>query len=1592
MEASLSLQKAIRPRNMETNLNHCIVCQKHNSPYTSTKDAKLTNTSQGLKTLHLRSKERQKYNDHDFIDFHDRLQKLDVEQELSDIKWHRACYSNFTNISNVKRLRKRFECYSTKPTTKTLHLPKETNTPELDSVRLSRQSHSAMNWDKCIFCQTDKYRQALRDIQSLTTSSRVIELSQNDPIMMYRVSSVNDLSASGGKYHLQCYSSFVRKNSHESNGDTRDICFCKAMEELRQGLHQGEVYSINTVWTRYCELQTQVNKDAGDYHSRNFKTRISRYLTDEVEFVRTHRHKELLLFPNMSSGLAFQHLELVDSQSSTEEDTMSHSTNEVPDMETEVLSWLYRVALKIRGDIAVTPGHDFIGGLDQTHVENIVPESLYLLLRLICPKDANIPEVNSEEDSNRTTRILSIAQDIVFLASGGRKKTPKHIALGITIHQATRSKKLVQLLHSAGHSISYESVLQVDTSLVAAVLQHYQENGHIFIPSNITNLRLPGYIRFANDNIDINEETLDGKGTFHASQSAIFVTPAVDDEEPPLNVKFLTNREAKVPPEFQQLKESSIGTKQPEPAFFSDLTIDMFKPNENVKKSAQVQDMLWLVTRSANIPEQHVPAWTAFNQMLDVSGKDTPVSRIGHLPIINAPAHEYDVIWTVINRSIDITKALGQEFTIITFDEQLYSKAKQLQWFKPEECQNVIIMLGGFHTQMNFSKVIGQHMMDSGLKDIWVDSGVFGENTADKILQGKGWNRIIRAHKLTVDALWRILWPSFEAQVISNSNDPYGTLKRHAELISSGFHDKKEKDIHENVIEMTPIIKEMMMTLDAFDNSKCNNQTYLFWRQYMELTLLLLRFTRALRSGNWELYLTSLAEMIPWFALYDHTHYTRWATVFLADAKELPTRAPCVYNGFLNGDFVVKETSHKFNQIPDDQGLEHINKLGKVAGGLVGITRTDTARDRWSVTYNDRMRLAQSTWAMFGLQSDVSNDVEWDHKELGPSRLKRDESDVLKLKAELELREVFTKESLHLVNIATGDVATADISDALLNASVKGQERLNQFIAERLINKKISFHKVLHKTNSKTFESLYSVSVTTEKQKILQIKADRNIFQRLVVAIESGRDIDLDTLLMKELSPVPLSLANTDGSLRATNKSQLGHILEDGHVFPSLPKSALSMCMIIDGMALVHAIGKSSSSVTFGDISDTIQCSIVTNLSDSCSRVDVIFDQYNALSIKSGTRNKRKKSRRPVRRIIDGRHSKLPDNWQNFLALDENKADLVNFLSTELSKVVPNKGCELIVSGGFSDPKQVLSSKVDHDVSNLSSTQEEADTRIILHACEASHSNYKKILIAARDTDVMVLLLAFRNKIAAEEIWMKSGTNQKPKYIAIHSIPLEDLLQRTILQFHALTGTDTTSQFASIGKKTAWKVFCNDDNAKLLENLGTKPLCSPDVANNVEAFVCKLYKPTCTTNKIQTLRSSMFRMSKKALESLPPTQDALLLHINRVNHQAFIWRNAAVAQIKPQNPLLSGWKKKNHLLLPLLMTQEPVPENYLQLSACGCSRGGYQCRNRQCMCTKAGLRCTAACACGQGSDIEDDWCKNPNNGVGMDENNNASFT
>lgn len=93
---------------------------------------------------------------------------------------------------------------------------------------------------------------------------------------------------------------------------------------------------------------------------------------------------------------------------------------------------------------------------------------------------------------------------------------------------------------------------------------------------------------------------------------------------------------------------------------------------------------------------------------------------------------------------------------------------------------------------------------------------------------------------------------------------------------------------------------------------------------------ILLSFVRAQRDGLWELYPHAFQRMFPFFFRYYHTNCARWRCVHLAEKHKLP---PEVREEFLQGNFVVKGSDQKFNQIDPDHSQEWLNSTGEKGGG-----------------------------------------------------------------------------------------------------------------------------------------------------------------------------------------------------------------------------------------------------------------------------------------------------------------------------------------------------------------------------------------------------------------------------------------------------------------------------------------------------------------------------------------------------------------------------------------------------------------------------------------------------------------------------------
>lgn len=78
----------------------------------------------------------------------------------------------------------------------------------------------------------------------------------------------------------------------------------------------------------------------------------------------------------------------------------------------------------------------------------------------------------------------------------------------------------------------------------------------------------------------------------------------------------------------------------------------------------------------------------------------------------------------------------------------------------------------------------------------------------------------------------------------------------------------------------------------------------------------------------------------------------------------------------------------------------------------------------------------------------------------------------------------------------------------------------------------------------------------------------------------------------------------------------------------------------------------------------------------------------------------------------------------------------------------------------------------------------------------------------------------------------------------------------------------------------------------------------------------------------------------KLMKCLPPTEDCLKKHIQRANHEAFIWKRSLVAFIVPANPVGNGWElKHDELTIQWMTSYVPQDDQLLEFVNCGCKKG-----------------------------------------------------
>jgi len=293
--------------------------------------------------------------------------------------------------------------------------------------------------------------------------------------------------------------------------------------------------------------------------------------------------------------------------------------------------------------------------------------------------------------------------------------------------------------------------------------------------------------------------------------------------------------------------------------------------------------------------------------------------------------------------------------------------------------------------------------------------------------------------------------------------------------------------------------------------------------------------------------------------------------------------------------------------------------------------------------------------------------------------------------------------------------------------------------------------------------------------------------------------ISPDTLHMEKKQQINLSVRDLwrrryNSMTQSKAAAQLPSAVESDHAH------------VVDGNALIRSLV--SLPATFDELA-----ALIFRILPKCRSLHFVTDSYYPSSIKDIERKWRGTSS-PY--VIAGSRTKMLCDFGQFMNNSHNKTQLITFILSEWQKAQYAASlvgrtvyfvCEELCSALTSSDGVTVSTSI---ISELSSSQEEADTRIVLH-CLYQSRQCSSIVVQSPDTDVLVLLLAFSAKIPVN-VLLQTGTGANKRLICIATLrqSIGTDVAEALPGLHAFTGCDTNNCFVRKGKKKPYELMKNN--------------------------------------------------------------------------------------------------------------------------------------------------------------------------------------
>ena len=235
-------------------------------------------------------------------------------------------------------------------------------------------------------------------------------------------------------------------------------------------------------------------------------------------------------------------------------------------------------------------------------------------------------------------------------------------------------------------------------------------------------------------------------------------------------------------------------------------------------------------------------------------------------------------------------------------------------------------------------------MKDSGIEELLTESGVCKGGTANKVIAGKDYYKMVRCHTLVSEAMVGLAWDAFEERTLAEGRHDLDFGDSLDNLHESQLHKDPASALN-SCTAVKATLEEIISVWKEFIDSL--GITARYWLMYVDMVSILKQFIKAERAGKWMEHLTEIQHMLPYIVAAKHTNYMSCLPLYLKEMGDLEEKHPAIYNDFIRGRFAVHRTEGRFNGIWTDMALEHTyNKEGKTSF-VKGISQNPGARDKY---------------------------------------------------------------------------------------------------------------------------------------------------------------------------------------------------------------------------------------------------------------------------------------------------------------------------------------------------------------------------------------------------------------------------------------------------------------------------------------------------------------------------------------------------------------------------------------------------------------------------------------------------------------------